>query len=451
MTAALTLALDRGAAEPLHAQLSAGVRALVVGGTLGVGERLPSSRALAADLGVSRAVVEQAYDQLLAEGWLVTRHGAGTFVASAVASASRSAGRPAARRPGPPDRPLVRLDTGTPFIDSRHRAGWRRAWREVSAATPPRGYDDPRGLVELRAALAERLGRQRGVACDADEVVVTLGTTDGLRVLLPHLRPGPVGVEDPGYGAAVSTVRAAGRDVVDLPADRPPTTGAALAGLAAAYLTPAHQHPLGRVLPAPQRLAVLAAAAEAGCVLVEDDYDSEFRWDVAPLPALAALDRERVAYLGTASKTVAPSLRLGWTVPPPDLLDAVCRDRAERHEAAPWPVQRAFLALLRDGYVDKVVRSARRQYAERAPRVAAVLAPHATPAGPSAGMYSTWLLAPDRALAAHDAARRAGFDVPLLGDYTRSSGLTGLVVGFGGVTDEELDRALAAIRSGLEA
>jgi GntR family transcriptional regulator/MocR family aminotransferase len=218
----------------------------------------------------------------------------------------------------------------------------------------------------------------------------------------------------------------------------------------ATYVTPAHQHPLGHVMPAADRVALLAAATAQDAVVVEDDYDSEFRYDVAPVPALASLDRSRVAYLGTASKSVSPSLRLGWLVPPPHLLDAVSAARAVRHESVSWPVQRAFLSMLRDGYVDRVVRSARRVYADRAPRVAAVLAAHAEPAGPSAGMYSTWLLPPDRALAVHDAARAVGFDVPLLADYTRRSTLTGLVVGFGGVSDVELDTALDAIARGLD-
>jgi GntR family transcriptional regulator/MocR family aminotransferase len=353
------------------------------------------------------------------------------------------------RRPAPTTRPaLVGLDAGTPWIDPRHAAGWRRAWREVSAARPPRGYDDARGLPELRAALAGHLARTRGLVVDPDEVVVTGGTTDGLRHLLAALPPGPVAVEDPGYRAAVEVVRAAGRTVRDLPAAAPVPD---LAGCVAAYVTPAHQHPLGPVMPAPDRLGLLAAARGAGALVLEDDYDSEFRYDVAPVPALASLDRARVGYLGTASKSVAPSLRLGWLVPPPDLLDAVNRRRALTHEAAPWPVQRAFLALLRDGYVDRVVRSARRVYADRAPRVAAALAPYAAPAGPLAGMYSTWLLPEADAVRARDAARAAGFEVSLLSGYCRSATLTGLVVGFGGVTDDELDRALAALVAGLRA
>ena len=438
----LPVTLDRSAPGSLVGQLSGGIRALVLDGTLARGDRLPSSRALAADLGVSRSVAEQAYEQLLAEGWLEGRRGAGTFVAATGAGAGALPRRLPTRTP--PD--LVRLDAGTPWIDPRHAAGWRRAWREVSTARPPRGYDDPRGLPELRGLLAERLARTRGLVVDPDEVVLVNGTTDGLRHLLTVLPPGPVALEDPGYRAAVETVRGVGRDVRDLPAGVPVTD---LTGSAAAYVTPAHQHPLGRVLPGAERVALLEAARAADAVVVEDDYDSEFRYDVAPVPALASLDRTRVAYLGTAAKSVAPSLRLGWLLPPPDLLDAVNARRVVTHEGAPWPVQRAYLALLRDGYVDKVVRTARRVYAERAPRVAAALTPYAELAGPLAGMYSTWLLPQADAVRARDAARRAGFEVNLLSGYCRSATLTGLVVGFGGVTDEELDRALAALTSAL--
>ncbi|CAN5401111.1 PLP-dependent aminotransferase family protein [soil metagenome] len=441
--ATLPVRLDRDASTPLGHQLSDRVRALIQDGSLTRGVRLPSSRALAADLGVSRSVTEQAYEQLVAEGWLETRRGAGTYVASDAAPGAA----PARARVAPEAPALVRLDTGTPWIDPRHRAGWRRAWREVSAAAPPRGYDDPRGLLALRVALAERLTRTRGVACGPDEVLITGGTADGLRHLLEALPPGPIALEDPGYRAALETVRASHRDVVDVAATHAPVS---LTGLAAAYVTPAHQHPLGHVMPSRERLALLAAAHAADAVVIEDYYDSEFRYDVAPVPALASLDRDRVAYLGTAAKSVAPSLRLGWLVAPPTLHESICRRRALRHDGVAWPVQRAFVALLRDGYVDAVVRSARRVYAERAPRVAAVLGPHAAPAGPSAGMYSTWLLPHDRAVAAQAAARRVGFEVNLLADYCRTSQLTGLVVGFGGVSDTELDQALTALRRALE-
>ena len=438
----LAVRLDRGTAVPLGVQLADAVRARVTDGRLHPGDRLPSSRALAADLGVARSVVEQAWAQLVAEGWLEGRHGQGTFVAAGRSHARPAPARSPAAAPGTPE--PVRLDTGTPWIDPRHQALWRRAWRDVAAATPPRGYDDPRGLPELRAELATRLARTRGLAVDPDEVRVTTGTTDGLRHLLGALAPGPVGVEDPGYRAAVATVEAAGRRVVDLP---PGAAGADLRGLAAAYVTPAHQHPLGATMTGASRLALLGAAGEAGAVVVEDDYDSEFRYDVAPIPALASLDRERVAYLGTASKSVSPSLRLGWLVPPAALGAAVDERRERTHDAAPWPVQRAYLSLLREGYVDRVVRSARRTYAARAARVVEALGEHLD--GPVAGMYATVPLPAALARRAQEAARRVGFDVPLLDDYCRSRALSGLVLGFGGCTDAELDRALAAVATAL--
>ncbi|ANH38810.1 HTH-type transcriptional regulatory protein GabR [Nocardioides dokdonensis FR1436] len=438
----LAVRLDRGSTRPLGVQLSDAVRARITDGRLPPGERLPSSRALAAELGVARTVVEQAWAQLVAEGWLEGRQGSGTFVAAGRART------PPRRRAGPaaPTGPsLVRLDTGTPWIDPRHVAAWRRAWRDVAAATPPRGYDDPRGLPALRAEVAHRLVRDRGLDVGPDDVRITAGTTDGLRHLLTALGPGPVGVEDPGYRAAVATASATGRRVVDLP---PGAAGADLGGLAAAYVTPAHQHPLGATMSGAARLALLAEATRSGTVLVEDDYDSEFRYDVAPIPALTALDRERVAYLGTTSKAVSPSLRLGWLVPPPGLGERIDAHRSRTHDAASWPVQRALLSLLRDGYVDRVVRSARRTYAERAARITAALGEHLD--GPLAGMYATWTLPAATARRAREAALREGFDLPLLADYCRSSVRHGLVLGFGGCTDAELDRVLAVVAAAVE-
>ena len=440
----LPVVLERDGAVPLGVQLSTQIRERILDESLPEGHRLPSSRALAAELGTSRSVVEQAYSQLVAEGWLRGRHGSGTFVAS------RGLRRAASRRTAEPAaaRPLVTLDAGTPFIDPRHAAGWRRAWREVSTATPPRGYDDSRGLPELRRLLAERLARTRGLACEPEQVVITSGTTDGLRHLLGALPPGAVGIEDPGYRAAVATARQVGREVRDLPAIDP--DGWALDGLTAVYVTPAHQHPLGHVMSASQRLHLLDRARASDALVIEDDYDSEFRYDVAPIPALASLAPERVGYLGTAAKSVGPSMRIGWLVAPPEVTDAVNARRTATHDAAPWPVQRAFLTLVRDGYLDRVVRSARRVYAERAQRVTEALRPYATPSTPSpAGMYTTWLLPHADAVRARDAALAAGYQVNLLADYCRSAGLTGLLIGVGGVTDAQLDEALAALVRGL--
>ncbi len=439
---AVALAVDRAAAAPLSSQVAGQIRDGVLAGTLPVGARLPSTRALATDLGVSRAVTEQAFDQLAAEGWVESRHGSGTFVAGG--ALARPAHRPP-RAPAPTPA-LVRLDTGTPWIDPRHRAAWRRAWRDVSAAPAPPADDDRAGVRDLRVELSGHLARTRGLRCDPDEILMTTGTIGGLTQLLAALPPGDVAHEDPGYRAAAEAIRASGRSIRDLPAAEPVTD---LTGTVAAYVTPAHQHPLGPVMPGSARLGLIRAATRAGAVVIEDDYDSEFRYDVAPVPALAALDRDHVAYLGTTSKTVAPSMRLGWLVAPTALHRTILERRAVTHDVPAWPVQRAFLSLLRDGYVDMVVRSARRTYAARAARVVEALLPYAEPFLPVAGMYATVPLPPADALRAHAAARRAGFDVPLLSGYCRTARRHGLIIGFGGCTDDDLDRALAAIVSGL--
>ena len=251
----LPVTLDRSSADsPRRLQLAAGVREQVLAGTLAprrpaAQQPRPGRRSRRLALG-GRAGLRPAARRGLAGG------------------ASRLPGRSSPRealapvpattpRTGPERRSLVRLDTGTPWIDPRHAAGWRRAWREVSAATPPRGYDDSRGMPELREALAEHLARTRGLRRRPEEIVVTNGTTDGLRHLLGAVPPGAVGVEDPGYRAAVETVVAAGRPVDDHPALTPITD---LTDGWPPYVTPAHQHPLGRVMPAEDRLGLLEAA-----------------------------------------------------------------------------------------------------------------------------------------------------------------------------------------------
>ena len=202
-------------------------------------------------------------------------------------------------------------------------------------------------------------------------------------------------------------------------------------------------------MSAGRRIAVLAEATRRECWVVEDDYDSEFRYDVAPLPALAALDRDRVVYLGSASKSVHPGLRIGWLVGPPDLVAALTARRAAQHDHPPWPIQRAFLTMLRDGHLDRLVRSARRVYAERSRMVAQAVGRYGEIGAPPAGMYLTLRLAGPVADAVRDECREAGFDLPSLADYSRTSGMAGLVIGFGGLTDAELTRVLGVMTSSL--
>ncbi len=453
----LALTLDRRSGDTLPVQVARQVRRLIASGALAPGQRLPSSRALAAELAVARAVVEAAFDQLLAEGWVRTRHGAGTFVHDV---GIRRPGAPRSR-PGPSSRldavgvDRVSFDTGTPYVDPRLEPGWRRAWREMSAATPPRGYPDPAGLRELRELLAAYVARRRGLTCDASEVLVTAGTTHGLSLVLGALAGGAVAIEDPGYRAAVDVTRASGFAVVDVPVDGDGLMVESLSqvqrpDVRAVYVTPAHQHPTGVTLSAARRMGLAAEARRRGALIIEDDYDSEFRYDVAPLPAMASISAD-VIYLGTAAKAVHPALRLGWLIGPADLVAELAAGAAVRHDHASWPAQRAFLAMLRDGYVDRLVRSARRVYGRRGDLIRRRLDPLVRVAGAGAGMYVTIPLPARKAQAVRAAALTAGFDIPSLAAYGRSHNTHGLVLGFGGVSDDELDRCLDVLESALSA
>jgi GntR family transcriptional regulator / MocR family aminotransferase len=457
VAAPLPVALNRESADPLPRQLADSVRSAVHRGALTAGERLPSTRALAADLGVARGVVADAFDQLIAEGWLTGVRGSGTFVAAGLRGSIADGASRAADVAAPANigRPAIRLDTGTPWLDERLRAGWSRAWRTVAAARMPAGYPDPRGLPELRAAIADHISRHRGLACAAGEVLVTAGTAHGLALALEAMPSGPVAVEDPGYRAAVATIASSGRSVVDVPVDQEGIDVESLAAAAddvrAVYVTPAHQHPLGFAMSAGRRVALIAEARRRGAAMIEDDYDSEFRYDVAPLPALAQLDPERVIYLGTASKTLGPGLRVGWLVATAAFVDDVGGRRDARHDAPPWPAQRALLSMLDDGYLTRLVRSARRQYATRSQVVQSALAPFGELSGGAAGMYATLSLT--RSTAAR-VARRAladGVEVPLLADYCRTARRGGLVIGYGGVSDVDFASALNIVVRELRA
>jgi GntR family transcriptional regulator/MocR family aminotransferase len=455
----LVIALDRRSGQPLALQIAGQVRALLQAGTLSPGDRLPSSRRLAAEVGVARGVVEQAFDQLIAEGWAESRRGAGTFVADALLRPpvpDTPTSLAARRRVPVVPSPLIRLDSGAPWIDPKHHEGWRRAWRSVAASAVPRGYPDAAGLPALRHAIAAHVSVHRGVACSPEQVMVTSGTTHALALLLGSSEPAAVAIEDPGYRAAVSTARDLGWDVVDIPLDAggldvPALRAERRGDIAAVYVTPAHQHPLGMVMSAARRTALLAEARRRGALVIEDDYDSEFRYDVAPLPALAQLGLDQVAYLGTASKVIAPGLRIGWLVADEDRVADIAERRARRHDHPSWPVQRALQVMFDDGHVLRLVRSARRVYADRSRIVRARLAPYGEIAHDVAGMYLTLELDADRVVRVVDDALRAGVELSSVADYCRSARRSGLVIGFGGVSDEDLARALDVIEKSLAA
>jgi GntR family transcriptional regulator/MocR family aminotransferase len=449
----LPLTVDRSATLPLHLQLAEQFRAAVLDGRLQSGHRLPSTRDLARDLSVSRSVTQAAYDQLHAEGWIEGRTGAGTFVTD-VAPLQPAVRRLAAAKPDPAAG-LLTLRPGIPYIGPTPDQGWRRAWREVSAQTPPLGYDDAAGLPALRVALAEHVGRVRGIACGPENVLITNGTVHGLRLLLSVTRqPGDrIAIEDPGYLNAVVAAHDHRLEIVDVPVDADGLRVDALTGdIPAVYVTPSHQYPLGGRLSVTRRNELVRWARRTGALLIEDDYDSEFRYDVAPLPALAQLDLDRVVHLGTLSKTLSPALRLGWLVASEPMVDRLAAFRAESGDWPGWPMQAALLSMLRDGYLDQAVRRGRRLYAERRTYTCSVLAPYGQIIGQDAGLHITLLLpdsADDRAIA--DAAREAGVVVAPLSEYRRTTpGAPGLVIGYATPSDADLHKALSILTHVLD-
>jgi GntR family transcriptional regulator / MocR family aminotransferase len=371
-----------------RAQLEDRLRELVRDGTLAAGERMPSSRALAGDLGVSRRLVVEAYAQLLAEGYLVARQGAATYVADAATIIAV----PAA--PAPSGSPQFDFFPGAPDLAAFPRNQWLRAMREV-LRTAPNGafaYPDPRGAPELRQALSAYLRRVRGVVAEPDAIVICAGATQGLALLGRALLASgtrAIDVEDPGLPPHRAVLEYAGMDVHGARVDE---QGLDVSSLRSPVVlsTPAHQCPTGVVL-SPERRGELLRWARSGGLVIEDDYDAEFRYDRAPLGALQGLAPDRVVYLGTTSKTLAPGLRLGWLVVPAPLLDAVVTAKAFDDLGNATLEQLVLARLLETAAYDRHLRSARRRNRARRDALIAAVArelPDACVSGISAGLHA---------------------------------------------------------------
>jgi GntR family transcriptional regulator/MocR family aminotransferase len=448
-TLELFAALDRGAPEPLRAQLEDAICAAITGGGAPPGTRLPASRVLAEALHVSRGVVSEAYAQIAAEGWIEIRHGSAPIVRAVPTpgggsdpSTIRSYENPCSeqvRIVKGSDPPPARWDlTATaPDLSAFPRRAWAAALRKVLAEMPDAAldYGDPRGDGALRAELAAYLVRVRGVVATPEDVVVTGGYTQGLWLACRALRAGgarTVAVEDPSLDDAWATIRSAGLEVVGLPVDE---HGVRVEGLGAdaVLVTPAHQFPTGAVLAPERRRALLAW----GGIVLEDDYDSEYRYDRAPVGTLQRLAPDRVVYLGTTSKTLAPALRLGWVVAPPRLTAAIAQERWAVDSGGPAIDARAYARLLASGEVDRHLRRTRRDYRERRDRLAAALQdrlPECCVTGVAAGLHFLLRLPPgtdEAAVVARLAERRVR--VRGLGGYRLDpkSGEPALVVGYG--------------------
>ncbi|HRA07700.1 MAG TPA: PLP-dependent aminotransferase family protein [Propionicimonas sp.] len=457
----ITLALRLSGDGPLPAQLAYELRRLISDGVLAPGDALPSSRALAAHLGVSRGSVVAGYDQLLAEGYLAASTGRATIVNPALRQL-RPRRDPVVPAASAVAEPTLNLRPGRPWAADVTGAAWRAAWRQASLAS----VDLPvpaLGLPTLRTAWADHLRRMRGVLRGPSQIAVTGGGREGLALLLLALggtRPLTVGVEEPGYPSLRRVPARFGATVLPLAADRHGLDVAALpTGKAAPDLllvTPSHQYPLGGTLPVDRRQALLEWARQHRVVVVEDDYDSELRYTSQPLPALAALDDpadERVVLLGTLSKTLTPALATGFLALPGWLVPAVSAVRAELGSPVGLVPQLALATYLDSGALRLHTQRVRNRYRRRRAQVVAALAAvEGIRVYPMDGGLHAVVetVRPETEVVATLTA--AGVQVSPLSQYWSGGGTrSGIVFGFGAVAEDELARGLKLIAAAAAA
>jgi GntR family transcriptional regulator/MocR family aminotransferase len=466
----LLLRLDRDTDQPLRSQLETGVRDAIRDGRLQPGERLPSSRELARELGVSRGLVQECYGQLLSEGYLDSHAGSATRVAArAYPAATRGGLGGASRASKPPKaapsapRLIADFRSGVPDLASFPRGDWVWAMREAcrEVATADLDYGDPRGSAVLREVLAGYLRRVRAAAAGPEDLVVCTGFAQGLNLVLQvlsQLGVGRVAFEEPGYGddATSTSVRSAalaGAQPVRVPVDDLGIDVAALAAsdARAVVVTPAHQSPTGVVLAAARRHELVEWANRCDGYIVEDDYDSEFRYDREPVGVLQGIAPDRVFTLGTVSKALAPSVRLGWVLAPPALSGAVAEEKLLSDRGTSGLDQLALAALLRSGRYDRHLRKMRGVYARRRTALIDALERHAP------GVSLTGLAAGFHAVA--HLPESADEDAVVAEALRRSVGLYGmaplravrvpappqLVLGFGLTGERAIEAGIAAV------
>ncbi|MEU7551304.1 PLP-dependent aminotransferase family protein [Streptomyces sp. NPDC044571] len=388
------LHLDLSAGRGLRAGLVEALREAARSGRLPPGTRLPSSRTFAADLGIARNTVAEAYAELVAEGWLTARQGSGTRVAEQARPRARPAA--AARVRSPARRGTAySLLAGSPDLGGFPRAAWLSAARRALTDAPNEAFGyglDPRGRVELREALAGYLSRARGVYADPERIVLCAGYAHALMLLAGVLRARrvrEVAVEGYGLGEHRELLTGAGLRTRPLPVDGAGACTVELPdGVGAVLLTPAHQFPTGAALTPQRRAAAVDWARTTGGLVLEDDYDGEFRYDRQPVGALQGLDPERVAYLGTASKSLAPGLRMGWMVLPAGLVDEVVAAKGRIDWTSSALDQLTLAEFIRSGAYDRHVRGMRLRYRRRRDELVAAVAGRVAVSGIAAGLHA---------------------------------------------------------------
>jgi GntR family transcriptional regulator/MocR family aminotransferase len=446
----LQLRIDR-ASGGLAGQVAAELRTAIRAGRLAGGARLPASRDLARDLGTSRGVVVEAYEQLVAEGFLVSRQGSGTRVADLQAAAP---GDHAALESLASPTVAYDLRVGTPDLSAFPRRAWLAAVRQVMKAVPHEalGYGDPGGVPELRAELAAYLRRVRAAEVAAGQLVVVGGVAQGLSLVIGALAragPVPLAVEDPHSVRTFALLEAAGAVRMPVPVD---DEGIVVEELRrtparAVMVTPAHQYPTGVVLSPRRRAELLAWAAEVDGMVLEDDYDAEFRYDRDPVGCLQALCPQRVVLLGSVSKSLAPGLRLGWLVAPSPLAEVIRTARATSDLGSPVIDQYALAQLIASGAYDRQLRQLRRRYRARRDALAGALArwlPGAVVHGVPAGIQLYVELPPghDEAAVVEAAAERGVAVEGVAPLRIAAGGPPALVLGFARLPEHRIAEAI---------
>jgi GntR family transcriptional regulator/MocR family aminotransferase len=424
--------------------LERALRDAVRDGRLAPGTRLPATRRLAEELGISRGTAKAAYDQLVAEGYLTARQGSGTQVAS-LPSLDAGAPEAAARA----RTPRFDLRPGSPDVGAFPAAAWLRALRRAIATAPLLAYDygDPRGRTELRTALSGYLGRARGVIAPPERIVITSGYVQGLALLTRVLDGGTIAMEDPGLPFHREVVRRNGGSVVPVRVDERGVCARELGDAGAVVVTPAHQYPTGVTLHPERRRAVTDWARARGGLIVEDDYDGEFRYDRQPVGALQGMAPGQVVYLGTASKTLGPALRLGWMVLPPHLVDDVADAKLHSDHHTESIGQLALAELIDSHAYDRHVRACRLRYRRRRDQLLDRVGGRSEVRGIAAGLHALVEVADEE-----EALKRAeaeGLAVGHLGDHWHTPGPDrpqGLVVGYGTPRERAYPEALEVLR-----
>ncbi len=467
------LPLRRGAKLPLHRQIYDGIRRAILDGSLRPGQRLPSTRTLAVELHVSRLPVLTAYEQLLHEGYLEGRVGSGTFVSEAMpedamhAVPRTRAETLAAKRRAPRAALPVRDEGGLrpfrmslPALDHFPHALWARlVARHARAMTPMQmAYGNPAGLDALRTAVAAHLRTSRAVRCEADQVLIVSGSQAALRICATVLLgPGDrIAIEEPGYEGAQWALVASGAHLAPVGVDAEGMDVDELNALGArtraAYVTPSHQYPMGASMSVARRLALLEWAERRGAWLIEDDYDSEYRYVSRPLAALQGMDtRGRVVYVGTFSKVLFPALRVGYLVVPPALWDDFVAAREALDIFSPTLYQLALAEFLRDGHFARHLRRSRTLYLGRRNALLAGVARHCegllTVHNADAGLHvSTLLPSGVNDVAVVRRMRERGLTATALSTrYVGAHRRSGLLLGFGGWSERRIAEATAVL------